>query len=314
MAKDFYGVLGVSKGADSEEIKKAYRRLASQLHPDKNPGDNKAEARFKEVNQAYQALSDEKKRSLYDEFGEEGLREGFDAEQSRAYKRYRDQFGARGGGVPADIFGGAGGEGMPGGFGSMFSDLFGGARGGRPGPRRGSDMESNLTLDFASAVRGSTLRIKPRGADGEEVTVRVPPGAEDGKRLRVPGQGAPGMGGGPAGDLVLNIQVTPHEHFWREGDDLHVRLPVTPLEAYEGLKIKVPTLDGSVQMKLPARAQSGQKVRLRGKGLAPKNRPVGDLYVHVLIQLPEGDEAEAHVRELEKLMPPGDEVRGKVTL
>jgi len=304
MAKDFYGILGVSKGADAEEIKKAYRRLATQLHPDKNPGDARSEARFKEVNQAYQALSDEKKRALYDEFGEDGLREGFDPEQARAFRRH----GGRG--VPADVFGGMGGD--PSGFGGMFSDLFGGRV--PRGPRRGMDVESNLTLDFASAVRGTTLKIRPRGSDTEEVAVRVPPGAEDGKRLRVPGQGSPGPGGGPAGDLLLNIQVTPHEHFWREGDDLHVRMPITPLEGFEGAKIRVPTLEGSAQVKLPARAQSGQKIRLRGKGIAQKNHPPGDLYIHLQIQIPEADEAEPLLRELEKLMPPGEEARGKITL
>lgn len=303
MAKDFYGVLGVSKGAELDEIKKAYRRLATQLHPDRNPGDAKAEARFKEVNQAYQALSDPKRRAIYDEFGEEGLREGFDPEQARAYRRYRDQFGGRGG-VPSDFFGGD--------LGGMFSDLFGG-RVGR-GPRRGGDIESQLSLDFASAIRGATVQIRPRGAEGEEITVRVPPGAEDGKRLRVPGQGAPGAQGGPPGDLVLLLRVAPHEHFWREGDDLHVRLPVSPLEAFEGAKIRVPTLDGAVTMKLPSRAQAGQKIRLKGKGVTPKNQPPGDLYVHLQIQIPQDPAAEPLLRELEKLMPPGDELRAKVTL
>jgi curved DNA-binding protein len=301
MAKDFYGILGVTKGTDSEEIKKAYRRLATQHHPDRNPGDSKAEARFKEVNQAYQVLSDDKKRALYDEFGEDGLREGFDADQARAYKRYREQFGGRSEG------GFSGGD-----FGGMFSDLFGG-RANRA-PRRGADIESNLTLDFASAIRGTTLRLRPRGPEGDDVAVRVPPGAEDGKRLRVPGQGAPGPGGGPPGDLILNLQVTPHEHFWREGDDLHMRLPVTPLEAFEGAKIRVPTIDGSVVMKLPSGAQSGQKIRLKGKGITPKNLPPGDLYVHLQIQIPHEPAAEGALRELEKLLPPGDELRAKVTL
>ncbi|MCS6900689.1 MAG: HSP40/DnaJ peptide-binding protein [Polyangiaceae bacterium] len=232
-------------------------------------------------------------------------RKGFDPEQFRPYHRYREQFSGRGGG---DFFGGMGGD-----LGSMFTDLFGG-RVPRGGPRRGADIESGLTLDFASAIRGTTLRLKPRGPNGDEVTVRVPPGAEDGKRLRVPGQGAPGTGGGPPGDLVLHIQVTPHEYFWREKDDLHVRLPVTPLEAFEGAKIRVPTIDGSVVMKLPAGAQSGQKIRLKGKGVVRKNQPPGDLYVHLLIQIPQDPAAEAALRELEKRMPSGDDLRAKVTL
>lgn len=307
MAKDFYGTLGVSKGADLEEIKKAYRRLATKLHPDKNPGDTKAEERFKEVNQAYQVLSDEKKRPLYDEFGEEGLREGFDPDQVRAYKRYKEQMGGRRGGGPgvADFFSGGG----------DFSSIFEAIGGRAPrGPRRGQDVESALTLDFASAIRGTTVKFRLQGSTEEEISVRVPPGAEDGKRLRVPGHGIPGPSGGPAGDLFLLLHITPHEYFEREGNDLHVKLPVTPLEAFEGAKIRVPTVDGSVLMKLPARAQSGQKIRLKGKGVPGKNRPNGDLYVSVQIQIPQAPEAETIVRELEKHMPPGDELREKVTL
>ncbi len=320
MAKDFYGILGVSKGASDDEIKKAYRKLAAQLHPDKNPGNAKAEERFKEVNQAYGALSDAKKRALYDEFGEEALREGFDADQARAFRRYGQSRGG-GGGIPGDFFQGGGGGGMPADFGSMFGDLFGGGGGGgnpfggraARGPRRGSDVESVLTLDFASAVRGTTLQMRT-AEGGEEVTVRVPPGAEEGKRLRIPGHGAPGPNGGPAGDLLLRIQITPHEHFKREGDDLLIDLPVTPLEAFSGAKIKVPTIDGSVQVKLPQHAQSGQQIRLKGKGVAAKNRAPGDLYVRLLVRLPTDEAAAEAVRELEKFVSPLDDERARLTL
>jgi curved DNA-binding protein len=302
MAKDLYGVLGVGKTADAEEIKKAYRKLAAKLHPDKNPGNTEIESRFKEVNQAYGVLSDPAKRALFDEFGEEGLREGFDVDNARAYKRHREQYAGRGGagGIPPDFFGGGGGADVD--MGDMFSDLFGGRRGGQRAPRRGADLESNVTLDFGSAVRGATLELQPRGAGGEPVKVRVPAGAEEGSRVRIAGQGAPGPGGGPPGDLLLNIHVTPHAHFWREGDDLHLNLPITPLEAYEGAKVRVPTMDGSVVAKLPPRAQSGQKIRLKGKGVARKGKPAGDQYVHLQTQLPTSDEAEAAVRELEKHM------------
>lgn len=313
MSRDFYSILGVSKSADAEEIKKVYRKLAAQLHPDKHPGDAQAEARFKEVNSAYQTLSDPKKRALYDEFGEDGLREGFDADQARAYKRYRDQFGGRGAGVPPDFFtnmGGAGVGSAGGDFGDIFSELFG-RRGGGRGPRRGADLESAVTLDFASAVRGATLSLSPRGAGAEPITVRVPPGAEEGSRVRIPGQGGQGTSGGPPGDLLLVIHVTPHPHFWREGDDLHLNLPVTPLEAFEGAKVRVPTIDGSVQIKLPARSQSGQKVRLRGKGVARKNREPGDLYVHLMVQLPQSEAALDALREVEKHM--GGDVREGIT-
>ncbi|RYE89227.1 MAG: J domain-containing protein, partial [Myxococcales bacterium] len=197
---------------------------------------------------------------------------------------------------------------------------FGGAGGASPfggraarGPRRGSDVESVLTLDFASAVRGTQLTMRT-AEGGEEVTVRVPPGAEEGKRLRVPGHGAPGPGGGPPGDLLLRIQIKPHEHFKREGDDLLIELPVTPLEAFEGAKIKVPTIEGSVQMKLPPRSQSGQQIRLKGKGVAARNRPAGDLYVRLLVRLPTDEAAAEAVRALDKFVTPLDEERARVTL
>lgn len=292
----------MSKTADAEEIKKAYRKLAAQLHPDKNPGKPEIEAQFKEVNNAYTVLSDAKKRALYDEFGEEGLREGFDADQARMYQRYRQQGGR--GGIPPEYFnGGMGGDGNFVDFGDVFSDLFGGGgrrSAGPRGARRGADLESSVTLDFASAVRGTMLELAPRGSSAEPLKVRVPAGAEEGSRVRIPGQGAPGSAGGPAGDLMLTIHVTPHAHFWREGDDLHVELPITPLEAFEGAKVKVPTIDGSVTAKLPARAQSGQQIRLKGKGVARKGKPAGDQYVHLQVHLPTDDAAEAAVRELEK--------------
>lgn len=297
MAKDLYAVLGVGKTAETEEIKKAYRKLATQLHPDKNPGKPDIEARFKEVNAAYQVLSDQKRRAIYDEFGEEGLREGFDVEQARAYKQYREQAG-RGGGIPSDFFGNGGGGGVD--FGDLFGDLFRGRRGGPGrGPRRGGDIESSVTIDFASAVRGSTVQLQ-RG--GEAVTVRIPPGAEDGTRVRIAGQGAPGSGGAPNGDLLLVIHVTPHAHFWREGEDLHLELPVTPGEAYEGAKVRVPTIDGSVTAKLPPRSQSGNTIRLKGKGVVMKGKPPGDLYAHLAVQLPTSDEAKELIAALERHM------------
>ncbi|HEU4538402.1 MAG TPA: J domain-containing protein [Polyangiaceae bacterium] len=307
MAKDFYDVLGVSKTASVDEIKRAYRKLATQLHPDRNPGKADVEARFKEVNRANQVLSDPKQRALYDEFGEEGLREGFDPEQARAFRRYRERAGGAraGGGVPGDLFGGEGGEFVD--LNDLMGNVFG-RRGGSPfgggarGPRRGADLESSLTIDFASAVRGATLNLQPRGTGQEPITVRIPPGAEDGGRLRIPGQGAPGSAGGPPGDLVLTLHVTPHARFRREGDDLHLDLPVTPGEAFTGAKVKVPTAEGNVLVKLPPRSQSGQAVRVKGKGVSRRNKTPGDLYVHLLVQLPTGDAAAGHIEELDRLI------------
>jgi curved DNA-binding protein len=295
MAQDLYATLGVPKDAEADAIKKAYRKLAGQLHPDKNPGDKKKEDRFKQVNHAYDVLGDDKKRKLYDEFGEEGLREGFDAEKVRAYKEWQSRQGRGGGraahygGQPVDLEdlfqGGHEGQGGPGGFGDLFGDLIGRTR-GRRGPTKGPDLESEITIDFGSAVRGATLQLHPNGQATTPVTVRIPAGADEGSRVRIAGHGAPSNTGGPPGDLVLTIHVTPHPHFRREGDDLHLDLPLTVAEAFHGAKVRVPTVDGSVSMKVPERTQSGSTLRLRGKGVARKGRTAGDLYVHFLIQIP----------------------------
>ena len=300
MAADFYKELGVSKTASQEEIKKAYRKLAGKLHPDKNPGDEKAEARFKAVNRAYGALSDPKTRALYDEFGEDALREGFDAEAARAYKRAaagggRVRFGREGAGFE-DVF--AGGSG--GGFGDLFSELFGGGRGRRAGPMKGSDVASEVTVDFLSAIQGASLKLRVQDG-GDEVTVRVPAGADDGDRVRVPGHGAPGMNGGPAGDLLLTIRVRSHPVFERDGLDLYLDLPITPVEAYRGAKVRVPTPEGDVSLTVPAHAQSGQVVRLKGRGVK-RGKKQGDLYVRFLVRLPSksSKEIEKAIETLEK--------------
>ncbi|MGD0675927.1 MAG: J domain-containing protein [Polyangiaceae bacterium] len=299
MADDLYAVLGVAKNAEPDVIKKAYRKLASQLHPDKNPGNAKAEARFKEVNHANEVLSDPKKRKLYDEFGEEGLREGFDPDRVRAYRdwsarqgpRGRAEGGQPGGSGPVDLEDLFGGGASPGGIGDLFGDLMGRARRSR-GPAKGPDLESEITIDFPSAVRGATLDIHPQGSAAAPVTVRIPAGATDGSRVRIGGQGAPSSSGGPRGDLVLTVHVTPHPHFRREGDDLHLDLPVTVGEAYHGAKVRVPTVEGAVTLRVPQHTQSGQIVRLRGKGVARKGRAAGDLYVHFMIQIPSQGGAE----------------------
>ncbi len=293
--EDLYAVLGVPKTTDADALKKAYRKLAGQLHPDKNPGNKSAEARFKKVNHAYDVLGDAKKRKLYDEFGEEGLREGFDPERARTYRGWatpagpaagarRDGFGGAQTFDPEDLFGGGGGAGNAG-FGDLFGDFMGRSRRQR-GPQKGPDLESEITIDFASAVRGATLELRPQGHAGSPVTVRIPPGASEGSRVRIAGQGGPSSSGGARGDLVLTVHVTPHAHFRREGDDLHLDLPITIAEAYEGAKVRVPTVEASVTMKVPEGAQSGQVVRLRGKGVVRKGHPPGDLYVHFLIQIP----------------------------
>ncbi len=310
MADELYAVLGVARSADADTIKKAYRKLAGQLHPDKNPGNTSAESRFKEVNHAYDVLGDAGKRKLYDEFGEEGLREGFDAERVRAYRGWSSrQARARPGPGPGpdgygpgsleDLFGG----GSTSGLGDLFGDMLGNRNRGRArGPTRGPDLESEITIDFSSAVRGTTLELHPQGQEGAPVTVRIPAGADEGSRVRIAGQGGPSSNGGPRGDLVLTVHVEPHAHFRREGDDLHLDLPVTIGEAYHGAKVRIPTVDGAVSLKVPARAQSGQTVRLRGKGVVRKGRADGDLYVHFLVQVPKDPDNQA-AEVIDKLAP-----------
>jgi curved DNA-binding protein len=300
MAQDLYGVLGVPKTADHDTLKKAYRKLAKELHPDKNPGNKKAEDRFKTVNHAFDVLSDAKKRALYDEFGEEGLREGFDADRVRTYKQWSVQQGARGrGGVGGsggvrieDLFGNqTGGEGGPGGIGDLFGDLFNRGGGRRPrGPTPGHDLESSVTIDFASAIRGATLELRPQGV-GSPVTVRIPQGAAEGSRVRIPGHGAPSQSGGPSGDLLLTVHVEPHPFFRREEDDLHLDLPITVAEAYKGAKVQVETFGGPVTLKVAPGTQSGGVVRLKAKGVTRKGK-TGDLYVHFMVQVPTVQTAE----------------------
>ena len=270
---DLYSLLGVDRKADADTIKKAYRKLAIKHHPDKNQGNKQAEERFKKINHANDVLSDPKKRRLYDEFGEVGLREGFDADRARQYARWQAQSGQ--GPDLSDLFGQ--GEG-PVDMGSIFDQFFGGnvrrGRGQSPFggsmpfgaavPLRGSDLEGEITVDLPQAVRGGEVSLN---VNGHAVVVRIPPGAKEGSRVRVPGKGAPSPGGGASGDLVLAIHVEPHDHFWLEDDDLHVRVPITVGEAYKGGKIRVPTPDGDVNVTVRPHTQSGAKLRVRAKGV-----------------------------------------------
>jgi curved DNA-binding protein len=310
MATDFYKELGVSRTASEDELKKAYRKLAAQLHPDKNPGDKKAESRFKTVNRAYQALSDKEKRGLYDEFGEEGLREGFNAQAARAYRDGRSPTSSRrrgsNGGVNSidDLFSTPNvGDVPPSGIGDLFGDLFSraGRRGSNPG-MKGSDIASEVSVDFTSALRGAELKLQLQDG-GDEITVRVPPGAGNGDKVRIAGQGAPGSFGGPAGDLLLTIRVTKHPHFERSGLDLYLDLPITVGEAHRGAKVRVPTPDGPITLTVPKHAQSGQIARLKGRGVKRKTE-TGDLFIRFQIKLPasDSDEIEAAVTTLENAM------------
>ncbi len=307
MPDDLYSVLGVPKTSDADTIKKAYRKLAKDLHPDKNPGNAAAETRFKKVNHAFDVLHDAKKRGIYDEFGEDGLRDGFDADRARQYKSWQGQQGAGGGGGRGarsvsfeDLFAGQGQNG--GSNFEGFGDLFGGRSRSRRGPQKGADVEAELQIEFAAAVNGSTMELS---IGGRPVTVRIPAGADEGSRLRIPGQGAPSQSGGPQGDLFLTLHVSAHPHFKRDGEDLHLDLPLTVKEAFAGGKVRVPTVGGSVQLKVPPGTQSGHMLRVRGKGVHKKDRVPGDLYVHFQIMLPESKDPELAklIDALEKFQP-----------
>lgn len=321
--QDLYAELGVPRNADAETIKKAYRKLALQFHPDKNPGNKKAEERFKKINHANEVLSDPKRRVLYDEFGEVGLREGFDAERARQYAQWHAQSGQ--GPEMSDLFEGDPGQAVD--FGTIFDRLFGeqmrrggagrrrspfggaaayGAGGPFGGfaesavPRRGGDLEGEVTIDFAQAVRGGEVSLN---INGTPVTVRIPPGAKEGSRLRIPGRGVPATGRGVAGDLILTVHVRPHDYFWLEDSNLHIRVPITLGEGYFGAKIRVPTPTGDVKISVPPQTSSGAKLRIPGKGIpASKNRPASDLIVHLFIMVPDAksDEIRSAVETVEK--------------
>ena len=356
--KDYYAALGVTKDADAAAIKKAYRKLARDLHPDKNPGNAEAEARFKDVSEAYDVLSDATKRAEYDEaralFAGGGFRPGgFGAGAGTSTFDLSDLF-SRGGGSN---------------FTDMFGDLFGagGTGGGATGPRtrrgvqRGEDLSAEIALGFTEAAHGATLPLKLSGpgtcarchgsraepgtgthpcptcggsgyvtqnqgafafsepcrtcrgsgtiiehpctecggtgttTQVRTVTVRVPAGVRDGARLRIRGKGRPGANGGPAGDLYVTVRVQPHPLFGRSGDDLTLTVPITFAEAALGTTLRVPTLDGSVALKIAPGTPSGRTLRVRGRGVADKNR-TGDLLVTVEVAVPQrlsGDAREA---------------------
>ncbi|MGB8224861.1 MAG: J domain-containing protein [Polyangiales bacterium] len=301
--RDFYKILGVSRDANPAELKKAYRKLAKELHPDRNPDDKKAEDRFKEVSAAYSVVSDTEKRKLYDQYGEMGLREGFDPE---AYQAATQGAAGFGGFDFGDIFGAASrgrrGGGRAGEYEFNLEDLFGQAGPGRGAyvraPRKGAELQSEVTVDFRDAVLGCTKELSLRAPDGERtMKVRIPPGVRNEGKIRLRGQGGLGSYGGPAGDLVLKVKVRTHPYFWMRGKELHVRVPITPLEAYSGARVSVPTPEGSVQLSIPAGSQSGSKLRLRGKGVRAKDKTAGDLIAHLEIMLPSD-----HSEEVEKAL------------
>ncbi len=297
LEKDFYAVLGVSKDADAATIKKAYRKLARTMHPDHNPGDASAEAKFKEVGEAYAVLSDPEQRQQYDQLramtGGARFQAG-GAGGSAGGAGFEDLFGGMfggGAGAPGGSrvrFGTGGGGQSAGGFEDILGGLFGGGGGGgfggQPRGRRGMDLSAVTTLPFRQAVEGSTVTL---GVEGRTVKARIPAGVRDGQKIRLRGKGRPGEGGGPAGDLEVTVKVTPHPVFTLDGANLRVTLPVTFDEAALGAQVQVPTLDGgTVTMKIPAGTPSGRTLRIKGKGISTSTG-AGDLLVTTQVVVPQ---------------------------
>lgn len=383
--KDYYGILGVKKNATQDEIRKAFRKLARKHHPDVNPGDKKAEDKFKELSEANDVLSDPKKRKIYDQLG--FYSDNIDPAAAEAYAR-GGGFGAGGFGpgpqpgaqeVPfdfggfdfSDFAGGAGRTGGGGGFRDIFSMFGGGAGTGvRREPERGSDLEYQVNIGFWDAIRGTVMRLNitrldacsncggkgtvgsattcpqcggkgqttqtsgrmkfnvpcPRcGGSGkaqdvcptchgeglvqrtEPLEVRVKAGTRDGQRIRIAGKGNAGPNGGPAGDLYIILRIGEHPVFRRDGDDIHVTIPVAAWEAALGAKIEVPTIDGRSQLRIPPGTESGQKLRLREKGVpsAMRDGVRGDQIVEVKITVPEAQDLKVRElwQEMQKLNP-----------
>ncbi|MGI3211807.1 DnaJ C-terminal domain-containing protein [Roseovarius tibetensis] len=282
MSTDPYDVLGVKKTATQDEIKAAYRKLAKKLHPDLHPGDAAKVAEFQAVAAANDLLGDPEKRRRFDA-GE------IDASgHERPERQYYHQYAGQDAGRRYDPGAGSGGFGDES---DLFSDLFGRhwQRGGghyrqefhAPGP----DLRYHLDVDFLDAARGSKRSVTM--PDGKTIEITVPPGLKDGQTLRLRGKGGPGVGQGPAGDAFVTIGVRPHTVFMRDGDTIEVELPITFDEAVLGAKVDVPTISGPVSMTIPRGVSSGHRLRLKGKGIKPRNGPAGDQIVRLRIVLPD---------------------------
>ncbi len=275
MSNDYYKTLGLSRGADKKEIQKAYRELARKYHPDMNPDDASAKSKFQEVQHAYDVLSDETKRSQYDQFGE-----GF------------ENMAQGGGGNPfagADLeslFGGGGG----GGFEQFFNT---GGRPQSPRPTKGQSLEDKLEIPFATAVIGGKASVDTVTANGNTsaVQVTIPAGIESGQKIRLKGKGYPGSNGGPNGDILLTIKVAPHPDYRRNGNDLELTMPLTLAEALQGTELDIPTPYSAITLKIPAGTPSGKRFRVKQHGVTHKTGK-GNLFVITQIYLPDEPPAE----------------------
>ncbi len=307
--RDYYQILGVARGASDKEIKQAYRRLARQYHPDRNPGDKVAEEHFKEINEAHEVLTDPDKRRKYDQLGAQwqqwqhmgGDPGAFDFSQWFASRPRR---GNAGYGSPDGVFQGTGD------FSDFFESVFGGA-GAQPTMRwrqeqrrgrRGRDYQLAVQITLEEAYHGTARTVAP---DGRRLEVRIPPGVRTGSVVRIAGKGGPGLAAGQAGDLFLDIEVIPHQHFERKEDDLYCDVQVGLYTALLGGQVRIPTIKGSVQLTIPPETQSGRSFRLKGLGMPFLHDPHrhGDLFARIQVVLPQNltDRERELLRELARL-------------
>lgn len=312
--KDFYKILGVSKDVSDADLKKTYRKLARKYHPDSNQGDEKAEAKFKEVSEAYSVLSDPEQRKEYDEIRAMGSGARFTAGGAGAggFEDVFSRFGQQGRGQQQsadfeDIFA-MFNQGQGGSFGSgRFGQTSGGYR-GFGGPQKGADVTARTTLDFATAVQGETISLQ--GDDGKPFKVKIPAGVADGQKIRLRGRGRPSPDGGENGDVVVQIAVRPHPVFTREGLNLRVVVPVTFTEAALGATIEVPTLSGdTVKLRVAPGTPSGRVLRVKGRGV-PTSKGTGDLLAELQIAVPSHlDEAAREALEKFQSLEPAENPR-----
>ncbi len=299
--KDYYEILGVKKTATDEELKKAYRNLAKKYHPDKNKGNKEAEAKFKEISEAYAVLSDKDKRDQYDRLG----REAFGPGGANPFAGFDFSEFMGGGGARGRKAGGRGGARTVD-FTDIFGDLFGGAGGGRGGfggfeNAEPPVMQAELTIEFRDAIQGNTMALT---LNGEPIRVKIPEGIGNGQKIRVPRKGS---------TIEITVRVKPHPLFERRGDDIHIELPITIGEAIRGAEIDVPTIHGNVRMRIPAGTQAGRTMRLTGKGVKKKNGTVGDQYNRIVVMVPSEAPSDA-VDALEGAYRESPRVNLKVTL
>lgn len=292
MAEDYYKVLGVSKDASTEDIKKAYRKLALKYHPDRNPNNKVAEEKFKKISEAYAVLSDSEKRQNYDSFGSDTFSQRYSQEdifRNFDFSQILRDLGFGGFGTAGGrIFTSTGRGGFTQGGRDTFQDFFG-SYGTQSMPQKGQDLQYNLSITLEESVFGAEKKIAlQRGGKIEEMNVRIPAGINSGKKLRLAGKGEPGLNNGPAGDLYLHINILPHPVFARDGNDIYLEKTITYSQAVLGCTVDVSTLDGSVKrVKIPPGTQNNTKIRMKGLGVpAIRGNTAGDQYVKINVDIP----------------------------